>query len=394
MNILYYSPSNCIGGAELSLLEIIKSASNARQKVFIALPPPKNGDFTYMNMLRKYCHGIFIVRPMKWHLTKQNSIINRVVSYIYSIILSGWYIFPTLLLIRIIKLRKIDIVHTNTMMAIEGALASKILSIKHIWHIREGIGYHDESIVQFPFQRFPKLFRYLTKNITDVAIVNSFHTKELAKPYFPKRKIKIIYNALHDNWFVKRKHRSKKNKIVIGVVANVTSKVKNHKLVISLANHLFNICTENIIFNIYGSIPKNDIYFHDLKKHIKDYKLEDVVLFKGVENPDKIYDTIDILFHPFSKESFGRIYIEAMGKGIPVVALDGGGAKELIKENITGFKVDNDIIKISEKILLLIEKPKIYDKISSNGFEFSVNNFKSSLIWKKLIRVYVKVLKS
>ncbi|NQU33922.1 MAG: glycosyltransferase, partial [Bacteroidetes bacterium] len=140
MNILYYSPGNTIGGAELSLLDILKEASKHGHNAYVALPPPKRDDLTYMEMLKQYCKAIFIVQPMRWNIPRKQKWYLRITNYLFNCYLSGWHIVPVFKLLRIIRKHNIDIIHTNTIMSIEPAFAAKLKCIPHIWHIREGIG--------------------------------------------------------------------------------------------------------------------------------------------------------------------------------------------------------------------------------------------------------------
>ena len=112
----------------------------------------------------------------------------------------------------------------------------------------------------------------------------------------------------------------------------------------------------------------------------------------GRQDAEKIYKTIDILFHPCNKEGFGRIYIEAMGKGVPVIAVKGGGADELIENGVTGYKVDKDRLEdCAERIIELVKNPDIYNQIADNGFEYASTKFKSSVMWNKIENVYKMV---
>ncbi len=396
MNILYFSPGNTIGGAELSLLGIIKEANNHGHNFYVALPPIKRGDTTYMEMLKPLCEAVYIVRPMSWHIPRGLNWKQRIINYLYHIYLSGWHIVPVFKLLRIIRHHNIDIVHTNTIMNIEPALAAKLTGVPHVWHIREGIGYNPNAIVQFPLQKNPQLFRWIMNKLSSKIIANSKFTKSLAKQYFPEDKIDVIYNSLPDEWFVHKVYQADKTKIVIGTVANVTATLKNHALVIEVAEILRNKYSNiNVVFNIYGNLPPDDNpYYSNLVEEINNYDLSGNVHFMGIRNVNEIYDTIDILFHPNGKEGFGRIFIEAMGKGIPVLAVKGGGADELIEDGVTGYKFSDDEPEhIANKIIELITNQETYNKISQKGFEYASTDFKSSGMWKKIENIYCSVVR-
>jgi glycosyltransferase involved in cell wall biosynthesis len=45
---------------------------------------------------------------------------------------------------------------------------------------------------------------------------------------------------------------------------------------------------------------------------------------------------LDLCVHPAEREPFGRVLIEAMACGVPVIAADSGGPQEILRPGITG----------------------------------------------------------
>ena len=61
--------------------------------------------------------------------------------------------------------------------------------------------------------------------------------------------------------------------------------------------------------------------------------------------------SLDILVHPTAKEGSGRVVMEAMAAGTPVVGVRAGGVSELIEDGITGLLVeDNDEKSLGEAV--------------------------------------------
>ena len=397
MNILYISPSNGIGGAELSLSEIIAQASKRGHNVYAVLGYPKKGDTKLYDKIKKHCKGIFIIKQMRWHIPNKMNWYDRKINYLYHIFLSGWHIFPAIKILSLIKKFNIDIIHTNTFWGIDGMLSAKLSNVPHIWHIREPIGNHNEAVVNFPLQNYPKLVCRVMDSFNSKVIANSKYTASFLAPYFPKNKLRVIYNALPNDWFKLEKTKGIKGKVIIGTIANVTAEWKNHGLIIEVANLIKHKSpSHDIIFNIYGAIPEESSqYYLNLIKMINTYELNNMVFFKGLRNSSEIYNDINILFHPSHKEGFGRIYIEAMSKGIPVIAVNGGGADELIKNGKTGFKFDkNDEDGIAKKIIDLVFDKNAFEKISINGHKYALSNFSIDLMWKNISNCYKIILKN
>jgi glycosyltransferase involved in cell wall biosynthesis len=92
--------------------------------------------------------------------------------------------------------------------------------------------------------------------------------------------------------------------------------------------------------------------------------------------------------HTYAYESFGRIFIEAMAHGIPVVAAQGGGASELIQDGENGFLFDpEDVATAAQRILTLFESPKTYQKLVENGRSFA-GQFRSEVVGQQILDVY------
>ena len=171
----------------------------------------------------------------------------------------------------------------------------------------------------------------------------------------------------------------------------MTSNLKNHELVIDVAHFLKCNSTERYIFHIYGHIPIVDShYYNRLIIKIKELNVEDNIIFKNFNiDQFRIYDDIHILFHPCSIESFGRIFIEAMSRGVPVVAVNGKAAQELIEDGTNGFIVQKDNYKvIGETIKNLTNKKNLYDQIAYNAFNYVKIKFSSKKIMTDLEALY------
>ena len=161
--------------------------------------------------------------------------------------------------------------------------------------------------------------------------------------FFSKSQNKIIYNSLDDHFFEeKNSTKVRKKTKVIGIVANVVP-LKNHMLFLKIAKlFLVKFPKINVSFRIYGNVPDND-YARKIKSFVINKKLTSKVKFMGLFTDSvSIYKDIDILLHTNNKESFGRIFIEAMAMGVPVVTLGGGVSDELIDNYKTGFLISDE----------------------------------------------------
>lgn len=370
MKLLYCSPSNSIGGAELSLLEIIKYMKSKGHQIFVALPFSENQE--YINFLKPYCNKIFYIQPTNWTRAKRpnTSLLKKIINYFYRIYFNSFIIVTIFKLYNIIKVEEIDIVTTNTLVTFDPAIASRIARVPHIHHIREITGFSVESIMSLRFQKtriFKKLMDYLTVSY----ICNSNYTFSCSEWYFPRSKMRVIYNPV--DYLPCNQRTNDSDDIVIGCVANLSSNLKNHQLSIKILNELKKIDpNKKIILKLYGGIPSDkNIYYSELLRLIQELRLHKSVYFMGSIPAKDIFKELDYLIQSAPRESFGRVIIESMSAGVPVIAINAGGSKELIDSGVTGFLIKNDSKQAAEIIYSLITNIELRNNLIKNAKIFS-----------------------
>ena len=183
MNILYYSPSNNLGGAELSLIEILKEAKKQNHNIYLILNG-ENEDKAFYKKASFFCNKVFFVQTMPWYRHHSFVGIKKIINYIYNSWLCGWYIYPTFRIARIIYKYNIDIVHTNTIMSLEASFSAKICRVPHVQHLRETIGKKKDAIVSFKYQNNFNIVSNFFGFLNSLIIANSNNTVEFAKKYF------------------------------------------------------------------------------------------------------------------------------------------------------------------------------------------------------------------
>ncbi len=80
-----------------------------------------------------------------------------------------------------------------------------------------------------------------------------------------------------------------------------------------------------------------------------------------------------------AEEDFGIVAVEAMAAGKPVLALNQGGLKEIIKENISGLFFDEPIMElIADAVRRFVNREKEFDfnVVRSEAEKFSVERFR------------------
>ncbi|MGH7900992.1 MAG: glycosyltransferase family 4 protein [Thermodesulfobacteriota bacterium] len=124
----------------------------------------------------------------------------------------------------------------------------------------------------------------------------------------------------------------------------------------------------DFVYYVVGNYNQNDESYRAILQKIKDYKLEDKVIFKGKVSNDELigyYNKADLfLMLPIKDgkkfEGFGLVYLEANAMGIPCIGSKDCGAEEAILDGKTGYLVNpHNAKEVAEKMNLILNKNAI-----------------------------------
>lgn len=98
------------------------------------------------------------------------------------------------------------------------------------------------------------------------------------------------------------------------------------------------------------------------------------------------YSMADVFFNPSIRETFGKVTIEALSSGTPVVVYNATASPELVKSGC-GYVVEkHDIATVSIKLNEIKEKGKsLYERYCRN---FVVENFSKGILQKEYLNLY------
>jgi len=180
----------------------------------------------------------------------------------------------------------------------------------------------------------------------------------------------------------------------------------------------FNITTTKVVGMVatFSNYKDYDTYFIAAKKVIETYKDVSFLAIGGGPNYDHYYDqwhkfkNIRFLGSQKNVESIVNIfdigvlstYTEGISNSImeymvlekPVVATDGGGTNEIIKESESGFLISQESPdKMAEKILFLLENDKMAEKMGKAGRRIIEKDFNLNKMTSSHLNIYYKFLK-
>ena len=129
----------------------------------------------------------------------------------------------------------------------------------------------------------------------------------------------------------------------------------------------------------------------DLKNEFR--QLENIRL-KGLKelSQDKLinyYHAAEVYVSSSRHESFGKVLVEALAAGLPVVATATTGSKEIVQDGVNGFLVPvKDSETLARKIIYLLNNPKIAKKMGQNGRKMVEEKFGQKKIMAKILKFW------
>lgn len=293
-------------------------------------------------------------------------------------------IFPALKLAQYIDDNKIDIIHFHWTKDIATIVLGKILSKQK------------PKIIQtrnMTMTRFKSDFyhRWLYKNITTMHAV-TYQVKEQIKKFIPKEicpKVEMVYMGTKEKSInndritaLREKYNlTDLNTFIVGIVGRIED-AKGQYLVIEAIKLLKDL---NIKAVIVGH-TMDEKYLNNLKQKVKDFNIEDKILFTGftqeVDEHMRIFD-VNVLATP--RETFGLVVIEAMINNVCVIATNNGGPLEIIDDGKDGLLFDRTSNDLANKIKLLYQDEELKNHLSMSGYNKAKNIFESN---KQLNKLY------
>jgi glycosyltransferase involved in cell wall biosynthesis len=182
----------------------------------------------------------------------------------------------------------------------------------------------------------------------------------------------------------------KKTELTIGVVANLRPE-KGHSVFFEAARHLTNVYP-HVRFVVVG-----DGYFRrQIEARVNELGLTKSVCMMGaVNNVPAILKTMDVAVLPsLSNEGFPNSVMEAMAAGLPVVATDTGGTRELVVDGATGYVVQpGDAAALANRLAILCDDSGMRRKMGALGRSRIEREFTVDKMALKLETLYQSLLK-
>lgn len=351
--ILWLSHEQDLGGANKCLAEQIKILSEAGYDISVIVMREE----AFADAVRKYVSNVYQVYFYSWVLDigKKNPL---------SVLLKRMMrnMLAVFQIMKIIWRTKPDFVVTNTVSIPVAAFAAKLSFKKHIWFIHE-FGEEDHGYQVFwGFKKTVKLINWLSYKIA----FNSEAVRKKYVPYIPIEKQFIAHNPVVikdiDRYVISNElsndHTHTIQCIILGQVAPSKNQLEALKAIKNLRDK-----GVKVLLNIVGGVVNAD-YHKSLLQFIKTEGLSDIVKFSGYStSPFLLLEKTDLLLMCSRMEAFGRVTVEALKLGVPVVAANSGGSPEIIDDGINGYLYTaGSAESLTDAIQKFIDSHQLFDR--------------------------------
>jgi glycosyltransferase involved in cell wall biosynthesis len=271
-------------------------------------------------------------------------------------------------------------------------LIAKVFKRKVIFHIHSGAFIEFYKDLNFLLKRFTKFVLNSTNLVLTVA---DYWKDGINKEIDIRTPIRVVHNPVNIteyNGVLTKKGLSnelRKRVLYLG-------KISKNKGVFDILEVVPKILKDNpnVIFTFAGN-GDGDSLKHFWER-VSELNINSNIEFLGwLDTLEKVQvlSNSDMLLLPSYKEAFGKVLIEAMAAGIPVVASNVGGIPDIIKNFENGILINaGDQTQLTDGIKFLLNNKKEYVEMSEQNI-IDVQKFDVNKIIKKLEDIYNGVIK-
>ena len=378
MKIFFLDQSGKPGGAELCLLDIAKTY---RDRCLVCL----FADGSFRTMLEEE------QIPVKVLATAID--VQKDSSTLHSLSRIGRLIPLAIAVARLS--RQYDLIYANTQKALViGALASVLSRRPLVFHLHDILS----------LEHFSRINQWIAVTLVNrfaaVAIANSSASQSALIAAGGQAKLtQVVYNGFNlasyrDIASQRQPTRQAlgftERDFVIGHFSRLAPWKGQHLLIEALTH-----CPASVRAILVGDALFGEReYVAQLHQQVKDLHLEQRVRFVGFRSDvAALMAACDLVAHTSTApEPFGRVIVEAMLSGTPVVAAAAGGALELVADGVTGWLVTpGDPVQLAAVIQQCYDRPALVKEIADRAQIQASQRFDLEQVARQIDRILLQV---
>ena len=357
MKIVLASHSTEIGGAELVLLELVAGLIDRGVTVSVVLP----GEGVLARRLEAVGAETWRV-PYEWWAGLRRSRADAVQR-------SGRNIRAALSIRTLLRRLGPDVVVTNTLTIPSAALAAKALRIPHVWYLHE-FGQKDHGLsFDLGLRTSVRLVNWLSARI----IVNSRAIFDEFSRDIPSAKLRVAYCGVDVPERLPSFPPPAERPFRLVLVGFKTPSKGQEDAIRAVG--LLRERGRDVRLALVGQCSPE--YALRLGRLVREVHADDVIDFVDfTEDRYRYVQQAHVALMCSRSEAFGRVTVEAMKLGRPVIGTDRGGTRELIRDGRTGLLYPyGDPAGLAERIDRLYADRELRESLGRNAREWARATF-------------------
>ncbi len=297
-------------------------------------------------------------------------------------------------LYKIFRLEKPDIVHSHGTMSARVAAKLPFSRVNKVIYTRHSV-FEPQGFFTTPIGKCVN--RLLTAATADrITAVCEAAKKNLTDTGVNPKKITVVYNgvkAIHpptpeERQAARKQFDIRDDELVCSISARLNP-VKGHKSLVEAVRQMKT--THNMKVFIAGTGQEEEA----LKALVKEYKLEDTVIFTGFlsDVSSLLYATDVLLNCSYGTEACSLAILEAFSLGIPCIATDYGGNPELVKDGYNGIVYPtNDVDALTHALERVQKDTQLISEYGMSAKKTYEEGFTVEIMTKNIEKVYEELL--
>ena len=383
INILFVSNISQLGGAERTLLDMLRQLD--REKYAPHIATSITGQLS--SIVSSWNIPVVCLPFMRLKRSFNPFYLARVTENILSV---SWRIA------KYIREKEISIVHANNDVSmLYAGIAGMLAHTPCIWHCRD-------------FSKICYLHRCMATCASRIIAVSQSVAEYLRKniPQLQnqkRKKLAVVLNGIDISTIeavagtsslnFRTAYGVREDEILICTVGQLVP-WKNHQLFLESAE-LIAREVPSAKFIIVGGDMFNEHHDYVERLHViaSSGGLKGKVIFTGYRDDALcILAQSDILIHTSAREPFGRIIVEAMILRKPIVAINSCGPSEIIRSGIDGLLVEPDNPRaITDAVIQLIKDSKLSARLVESAYKRACDFFDIRRMVTQLESIYAEL---
>ncbi|WP_179400800.1 glycosyltransferase family 4 protein [Burkholderia guangdongensis] len=278
------------------------------------------------------------------------------------------------------RAKRVEVIYANTQRAmVVAALAGRIARKPVVWHLRDIV-----SAEHFGRKQLLAIKHCARLGVTKV-IANSEASAQafIALTGFDRKRVEVVYNGISAEPFdalagmtqagLRARFGLPKDAWLVGSFSRLAHWKGQHVLLVAAASHP----DMHVVF-VGAPLFGEDEYAAQLRDYVKRHGMDDRVHFLGFQHDvAACMKAVDAIAHTsITPEPFGRVIVEGMLARRPVVAARAGGVVEIVEDGENGLLCEpGDAQSLADALDALHTDKALRERLVASGLVTALRRF-------------------